>query len=139
MSTPSHLEVLQKAIAALKANAGVTALVGTRIYNHIPQNSTQFAGTFPYMLVRWDNASQWDTKDSQGFDGEIRVDAWTENQGDKDILQIVDAVNSALHNNELTLTAGENLILRYENATYFTEPDGVAHHSVNVFRCVVTG
>lgn len=136
MAVPSHKEVLEKAVAALLADAGVAAIVGTRVYSYLPQDEIN-----PTIRVRWDAASEWDTKDSQGFDGSLTVDFWTgdpTNRDDGPALEAADAINAALHLQEFTLTGAQNLLVRFSSQTVVTEPDGATVHLIMRFRLITT-
>lgn len=133
MATPKQAEILINLIARLKGDAGIIALVGTSIYNHVPQDKA-----FPYIKCRWSNPSEWDTKDSEGFDGDLVVDIWSKEKGDLPVLVILDAVHEALHNKPFTPVVGQGLLLQFRTGTNFVEPDGVTHHGVAFYRYIVT-
>jgi hypothetical protein len=133
MSIPSHAEILKVAFERLNGDAALKALVNDNVFNHIPQERA-----LPCLRVRWAQAGEWDTKDSDGVDGYIFVDVWTDHRGDKDALTITDRVLALLHLAPLALTTGQSLILRHDFVDTFTESDGLTHHTAIRFHHIAT-
>lgn len=136
MTTPSNAEILSLTIARLKADTGpgsLAALVPNKIFNHVPQETA-----LPVIRARWQDSVEWDTKDSDGLSGYIVCDVWTDNRGDLTSLQIIDRIDAILHNQPLSMTTGQSLILRHSSQTAFTEPDGLTHHAVIKFQHIAT-
>ena len=109
-------------IAALKANAGVTALVGQRIYDEPPTGVT-----FPYLRISSIEPAAWDTTCTQGATVQIGLEAhsWA-TQGRVEATQIAEAVQAALHRNEAALTVtGFNLIeMIFQTYVADRDPEG---------------
>jgi hypothetical protein len=133
VSSPSHIVILTAAVARLRANVAFMALMGNRVYNHVPQELV-----LPLCRVRWGQAGEWDTKDSDGVEGFLFVDVWTDHRGDKDALTAADMVVNEFHLLPLVLSDAQSLILRRDFVDAFTEPDGLTHHTVIRFRHVAT-
>lgn len=136
MSTPAsppHAEILAACFNRAKGSAALAAIVGDRIYNHLPQELPT-----PCCRVRWSRSVEWDTKDSAGVDGDIVVDVWTDYRGDLLAYKAADIIVSLFHLIPFELTGSQSLILRRENVVSFTEPDGVTHHTAITFRHVAT-
>lgn len=95
---------LQVAItAALKANSAVAALVGTRVYDRVPQ-----AVTFPYVEVTQDIGEPFDAIGLDGWEQLMRLDVWSRTGGRSvEATQIAAATYAALHNVSLTLSTGD--------------------------------
>lgn len=139
---PSRASILKAVFKRLDGDATLKAACPS-IYNHIPQDES-----LPCIRVRWDSSTEWDTKDSAGFEGSIIVDIWTDHRGDKQALEISDRVTYLLHNQPLTgLTYfippngegnAQSLILRHALFDEFTEPDGLTHHTVLRFNHIAT-
>lgn len=135
---PSNLECLGFIFDRLKADAQLVMLVGgdaSNIANHIPQDRSVEPG---YVRARWDSVSEWDTKTSDGLEGDYIIDVWTERHGDKRVLEIFDRIYELLHNQPFTGGSSQSLLLRFENSNIFVEPDGVTHHGVMNFRHIYT-
>jgi hypothetical protein len=98
MSDPSL--AMQKAVVArLKATAGVTALVGQRIYDRVPQDAT-----FPYVEIG-DFQSVDDSAPPcvDGCEVFIEIQVWSRAVGQVEAKQIASAVRAALNNHTPTL------------------------------------
>lgn len=92
---------LQKGLrAALVADAGVSAIVSTRIYDEPPQNVT-----FPYMRFGDIQPSAFDTDTAEGSIVSISVEAHSRSaSGRVEAVQMVEAVKAALHRQEASVT-----------------------------------
>lgn len=133
MTNPSNSEILTKIVSRLTGDTALMAAVSNKVYNHVPQDTTT-----PFIRVRWDGVQEWDTKTSNGFDGHISVDIWTDHRGDKVALQLADMVYALYHNAEFLLTAGQSLLVRYILSDSFIEPDGLTHHTIMRFKHIAT-
>ena len=94
-------------VAALKADADVTAIVGQRIYDEPPTGVA-----YPYIRINSIEPAAWDTTCTQGAEVQIGLEAHSRStQGRVEAAQIAEAVQAALHRNEDALTVtGFNLI-----------------------------
>lgn len=133
-------EPLSAIIDRLRTSAGVTALISaTNITNHRPQTDPDTPSgspadlEMPWVRVQFVPGVNLSAKDFQGFEGEFLLDIWTDKHGDKTVLQIASAINQELHNNPLTLTTTQNVLLQHDQTYPFVEPDG-SHHAVQRFR-----
>ncbi len=132
---PQQAEILTRVKDRLDSSSQLLALFGgkTKWFNHIPQDEQ-----LPCMRFRWSQATAWDTKDSQGWEGVLTLDVWTNYRGDLQALKIQDVLNSLFHERELSMLDGQNLLLRHTSADSFTEPDGITHHAVVQYALIVT-
>jgi hypothetical protein len=111
-------EILKKAVATLEVDPGLIALLGekeagkARVWNHVPQDEDQ-----PYVVVRWQADEDWDTKDSTGFDGSLDHEVVSNHHGDKEVLQIVDAIIAAYKAAPLALASGRITCFEYQSGT----------------------
>lgn len=123
--SPSNLDILVAAVARVKGDSAIMTAVGNRVYNHLPQETP-----LPAIRVRWSQANEWDTKDSDGVDGYLFLDVWSNERGDKEVSTIADMLVNLFHLQPLSLPAAQSLILRRDFYDTFTEPDGLTHHAV---------
>ena len=114
-------EILSKAVATLRADAGLLALTGdldpgnpgeARVYNHVPQDEKQ-----PYVLVVWESGKEGDTKDSTGFEGRLNHEVVTTHHGDRDVLKMQDAVIAAYEAAPIVLVAGEIICFQFASGS----------------------
>lgn len=134
MTSPRQSDVLQLAFKRLDTYPALIAKIGQgRVHNHLPQECD-----LPRVRVRWQDCTEWDTKDSDGWEGDIVVDAWTSERGDKAVLEIADIVDDALHGYNLGMSFGQNILCRHTTFAVFTEPDGITHHTTSRFHVIVS-
>jgi len=134
MSSPSHAQILALAYATASGDTALMALLPGGLFNHIPQDEP-----LPCARVRWEDAGEFDTKDSDGFDGYIAFDVWTDHRGDKQSLVIQDRLDQLFQNASLSLTTpATTVVLQHAMFHAFTEPDGLTHHAVVKFRLIAS-
>ena len=128
-------EITKALIDTLKADSGLTTLVGTRIYTFVPQDSLM-----PYIKALVDVSSEMDTKTDDGMDQEIRIDIWSDKKGILEITNIMNSVYNILHNQPFTgLTGQQAICLQFQRFNKFIEPDtaGITH-GVLTFRLLLS-
>jgi hypothetical protein len=99
---------LQKGVrAALVADATITGLVGSRVYDEPPQNVT-----FPYMRFGDIDPSAFDTDNTEGALVGVSIEAHSRAaSGRVEVVQMAEAVREALHRQEASVTvAGHTLV-----------------------------
>lgn len=122
---------LQKAIvAALKAHAGLTALVGGRVYDGVPRSAAK-----PYVSYGPSDVLTEEADEYEGFDESLQIDAWSAGPGRVEIKKIGRAIHDALHETALSLDESQRLVaLTVEQVRYLTEPDGLTQHAAVAVR-----
>ena len=133
----SASSALQKAIvAAMKANAGIAALVGVRIYDEAPVEPV-----YPYISL---GPTSFFTNRQDCFKRRtetVQIDIWDRSPARRQPCKaICDAIVAALDAAKLSLDdpyalARIDLVL----ARFMDDPDGIAKHGVLQFTCEVTG
>ena len=103
------LTIEEGLVAGLKATAGITTLVSTRVYNlRIPQNST-----LPCITIARVSTPRVHAHDSSGSAGtaypRMQIDAWATTQ--KAAKQIADAVRTYLNGLKATITSGADSVV----------------------------
>lgn len=126
--------VLQAAIyQALIADAGVAALVGTRIVD-----GRQAGLDYPNITF---GPSDYVEDDAECITGRIEVqqlDIWSRQNGQKyQAKEILDAVKTALHETDLDLGVHGLHSLRLELARVVDDPDGITAHGIIQFAAIV--
>jgi hypothetical protein len=130
-----HYDILGVAITRAKADANIASIVGTKIYNNVPKNTSP-----PYLRVQWSEAQDMEDKtaNSQFISGTLSFDFWTENFGDKDVLDMMNHLTDEFHLSPLTLTQGStNLLITREGYNTFLEGDGLSRHGVITFNLLI--
>jgi len=134
MSNSFALE-LQKGIrAALVANSGVTALVSTRVYDEPPQNVT-----YPFVRFGDIQPRSADTDGSTGAEVTFNVETYSQTTGRVEATQIAEAIRTALHRSEGSVTlSGFNLIeLRCETYVVDRDREGRGHNGNVIFSAIL--
>lgn len=127
---------LQKGlVAALRADAGVTALVSTRVYDDPPQDVT-----FPYVRIGDIQEQPYDTQTQTGAEPIVDIRVYSRpNAGKVEASRVSAAIYDALHRQEASVTvAGFTLIeLRRDALSTRRQSDGRTWESVSVFRALL--
>jgi len=134
MSNSFALE-LQKGIrAALVANSGVTTLVSTRVYDEPPQNVT-----YPFVRFGDIQPRSADTDGSTGAEVTFNVETYSQTTGRVEATQIAEAIRTALHRSEGSVTlSGFNLIeLRCETYVVDRDREGRGHNGNVIFSAIL--
>ena len=121
---------LQKAIfAALGANAALTSVVGTRIFDHAPANAA-----FPYITFGRTSVYDWTTGAERDDEQLFTLHVWSKAKGDAEALQIMETVRARLADSRLALDGREpvRLGLEFHEARY--DDDLAVHHGLLRFR-----
>lgn len=118
-------------VAALKAYAPLTALVGAKVYDRVPANTLP-----PYCTI-----TAWQEVDdgSDCFDASeifFDVQAFSTAVGRPEAARIAGAVKAALHRLTPATTGLENAEIQYRSTNYFTEADGATTRAVLNFQAL---
>jgi hypothetical protein len=118
-------------VTTLKATSAVTALVSTRIYNNVPQDTT-----YPYIEVTSPTDRAEDTCGRFGALALVDVKAVSQSFGDREAARILNACITALNFVAPALTGHATLGLTWESNDRFREVINgvVTRHHVATFR-----
>lgn len=127
---------VQKGVrAALVADAGVAALVSTRIYDEPPSDVV-----FPYLRFGDISPSAYDTDCTEGAEVQIGIEAHSRPvAGRTEAVRLVEAVKNALHRQETSVTVdGFNLIeLIYQTYAASRDAEGRGYTATIALRATV--
>ena len=118
---------LQKAIvAALKADAAVTAIINGRIYDAVPGGAAKPYVSFgPFQLL----PEHGDCLD--GGEAFVTLDAWAAGPDTVQVKQLGTAIARALDLAPIVLDAPQRLVeMSVEQTQYMRDPDGITAHGV---------
>ena len=128
-----HSDILTKAVTRALADANISALVGTKVYNHVPKDTAP-----PYLRIQWGEVQVLPDKSDLFSEGQLTFDYWTDQDGDKEVLDMVDHITAAFHKIPLVLTEGStNLLMLLDNYNTFLEGDGLSHHGIITFNLLI--
>jgi len=127
---------IQKGLrAALVANAGVSAIVSTRIYDEPPQDVV-----FPYLRFDAITANAFDTDSTAGSAVDITIEANSRSaSGRVQAVQMVEAVRAALHRQETSVTVtGFTLVeLIFQTYSVTRDTDGRGYTAVIALQALL--
>lgn len=122
--------VSQKALLdQLKAYAPLAALVGTRIYDYVPQKPD-----FPFVNIGEDDLAQFDTTTNNGAKIAATIHTWSSIRGYKECKGIQAEIRSALHDASLTAAGFVFEYCLWESSQSFIDADGVTRHGVCIYN-----
>ncbi len=128
-----HYEILTVAGARALADANISGLVGTKVYNNVPKGTAP-----PYLRVQWSSADDMPDKSERFTEGELTFDYWTGTDGDKEVLQMMDYLHAEFNEVPLVLTLGStNLLMTSTGYNTFLESDGLSHHGIMTFNLLI--
>lgn len=130
----SALAVVKAAIAALKADSGVAALVVGRIYTDVPQ-----ATDFPYIVVSI-QSEPFAANDFSGQSHTLRIQTFSRKAGAKEALEVRKAALDALDRKEEALSLSEGVLVKCEYSGLsdcFIEDDGKTWQAIGELQLVV--
>lgn len=117
----------------LVGDADVGALIGDRIYDRMPSD-----GDYPCVTF---GPTDYIDDDSQCITGRIetvQLDCWSRDQGRmRPCKEIADAVKSALHKADLSLTTNALVEIVVAGVRVFNDADGVTAHGVVTVEAIL--
>ena len=134
MSNSFALELQKGVRATLVANSGVTALVAARVYDEPPQNVT-----YPFVRFGDIQPRSMDTDGSTGADVTFNIEAYSQTTGRVEATQIAEAVRTALHRQEGSVSlTGFNLVeMRCETYVVDRDREGRGHNANIIFTALM--
>lgn len=129
----SSLELQKAIVARLKADAGVTALVGQKIYERVPAGAE-----FPYVTLTTGQVIPERADCYKGYEVFRQIDVWSRAVGSPEAQRIAMAIESALDGAPLSLAGYRLHELTLEASPYpLTDPDGITTHIPLTFRALI--
>lgn len=125
---------LQKAfVAALKAHAGLTSIIASRVYDRVPAGAP-----LPYVSLRDFSSNPFDADCIDSWEIFVGVDVWSEAVGKVEASRASSFVTDALHEAELPLDAPYVLTdLRLRSSVISPEGDGLTTRARMTFVALV--
>jgi hypothetical protein len=126
------LAVQAAIVAALKADAPLAAMVGTKIYDRVPPTVVP-----PYCaLTGWQEIDQG-TECMDASEVFFDVQCFSTAVGRPECAAIAAAVKKALNRVAPAVTAHTNVEIQHNSTLYFTETDNLTSRAVVSFRALV--
>lgn len=132
MTSPS-VELQTAVFERLTIFAAVTAIVGQRIYDNVPE-----APDFPYISF---GASDHYPDDSDCIPCRVetlQIDCWARAQGKKrPARELADAVKAALHEYEVEFPVNGLVEMRVTGVQVMGDPDGITAHGIVTLTAII--
>jgi len=133
------LELQGLIVPRLKADATLAAIIGARVFDHVPRSATTGAVTaeYPFVGMGYWSETQDDADCIEG--GEIfgRIECWSRSVGKREALQLAEAVRASLHNADLTLSENALVLIEWVRTDVNMDPDGLTAHATVEIRALV--
>jgi hypothetical protein len=133
------LELQGVVVAALKADAAVTAIVEGRVYDSVPRDAStgKVTAKFPFVSLGPTDEVSNDADCSTAFDIAVQIDCWSRAVGYPEVKRLADAVRRALVGDNLTLNDNALVLLEHRLTRTFRDPDPLTSHSALTFEAAV--
>jgi hypothetical protein len=132
---PDLAAFLAAVVTILRADAGVAALVGARVYSHAPEQET-----LPMVTVTM-AAVEWCDKTASGWDVSVSIVAQSDSSGAKQALAIADACAKALHRYtgawSLGAEGGAVVLLHAQGVTVAPSADLLGFNATASFQALI--
>ncbi|MBX5063440.1 MULTISPECIES: DUF3168 domain-containing protein [Rhizobium] len=127
MASPD-LELQGSIVARLKADATLSALIGSRVYDQPPEGAI-----FPYFTIGEAQFLRDDATCVSGGQVYLTMHAWSRAVGFPEVKRIADAVAESLHLAPLTLATNHLISINHRQTRVFRDADGLTSHAVIEF------
>jgi Protein of unknown function (DUF3168) len=110
---------IQTAIfTALNGNIGA----GVSVYNHVPQNAA-----YPYVVIDGCEIVSDDYFTERKSTYNVYLSVWSQYNGNRQVLDIISAIDTALHRKKLTLTFGSMVNMIIARKRCKIDADGITY------------
>lgn len=138
----ASFELIKAMMDRLKVTPAVTALVGQRIYDRVPEQQSGAPGVaFPYISLGPDTSIPDDFDCMDGEELTIQFDVWSNGSGEAygsvQCRKICGAIKRALHDADLPLQTNALVSLQYEMRRIMDDPNPAITHGVIQFTATV--
>lgn len=133
--TPAELALQGAIYQALRADETLTALIGGRVFDRVPDAS---AAVKPYVSFGPSQSIEDDAECIDGLEVIQQIDIWSDVPGFKEVKTIAAAVRKVLHRAELDLGPDFGKVeVRYRNSRDLRDPDGITSHTAADYAALI--
>lgn len=130
MAQDSALSLQIAHIAALKADATLAPLVGTKVYDYVPEKSA-----YPYLVYHITDSDEWDTTTDNGDEHSVYVHVFDDAEGSKRARRIMQRVYELLHD-VTTYPLTDHKLVNSRRVMRAMEREGQLYHGIGLFRAI---
>nr|WP_278520051.1 DUF3168 domain-containing protein [Brucella anthropi] len=116
----------------LLAFSPLTDIVGTGVYDMPPLEAA-----YPYVTLGDEYNFQDDVTCKKSYRVYFQVEGWSDHRGYKEVKEIAQAVNDALHKYPLDVADYRLISLLRIKTEFIRQPDGILSHSVSDFLAYI--
>lgn len=128
----TSLHNLQTAIyAELTGDEALMSMI-SGVFDAVPDGQA-----LPYIVIGDATETPWSTFGRSGSDDVLTIHIWSQANGFKGALQVLDQLNALLDGGELEMSGHVHVGTLYEGAETLRDPDGVTRHAVARYRAYV--
>lgn len=136
-------EILQKVVAAMKADAAVSALVGNKVFDRPPHKDGEPDVESPYITLGPHETITEELADClDDVTVTFQVDCWSWGGGEAysraEVSNIASAVRAALHKVEMPMPIGREAYVLHRQSRFLRDPDGT-NHAALTFEASASG
>lgn len=130
------LELQGAIVSLLKADAGVTGIVGARVFDNVPRSaqSGEITAQFPFVGIASSDEQSELIDCIDGIDLSLDIDCWSREPGFPEVRRLAHAVRAALHDADVALTDNALVLLQHRQTRTLRDPDGLTSHAVLTFE-----
>lgn len=109
-----------------------TALTGVAaVYDAVPQKAT-----YPYVVIDSQEIMPNEPFTSRRDERYVYLSVWSQYRGQKEVLNILSLIDSALHRKQLPIDTGRIVIVYVENKRTMREPDNLTFQGAAKIRLI---
>ncbi|KAB2748044.1 DUF3168 domain-containing protein [Brucella anthropi] len=116
----------------LLAFTALTEIVGSGVYDMPPLEAA-----YPYVTLGEEDIFQDDVTCKKSHRVYFQVDGWSDHRGYKEVKDIAQAVQDALHEYPLEVASYRLISLTHIKTNFIRQPDGLLSHSVSDFLAYI--
>jgi hypothetical protein len=117
----------------LTALPELSAVVGSKIYNRVPQGTT-----YPYLAFKIQSLDPAPDKGSGAYLVTLRLDGFSDYAGDDELLRIQNALFNGLDGKAFADANAEADVIQFLSAAFANGNDGQTHLSSHLFTLYLT-
>lgn len=138
-------ELMLAALNKLRQTTALTAMVGTKIYDRVPEKQVngQIVADVasPYVSFGPATVISEDIDCIDGLEVTFQLDAWSWGALDAyssiEVRKIAGIIRKALHKAELTLNDNAFVLIRHELTRILRDSDGITNHAAIQFTAII--
>lgn len=136
---PAVLELQGAIVSRLKADSAIVAIVGSRVFDHVPRDpgTGEILAQYPLVAIGATDELTDVVDCIDVIDLSIDVDCWSRAPGFPEVRRLAHAVRMALHEAEITMSQNALVLIQHRQTRTFRDEDGLTSHAVLTFEAAL--